>query len=357
MESGEELGKPSILATGGQFASISIALVHADPRGALVVKSVLDSLGCRAIMLARDGPDLLARLRREVIDIAVIDWNLRSVLGVETAAQLRMSQDSLARDIPIILLGPPKDQDAMAAARDAGINEYVWKPFTAKTLLASVHTIVNHPRPFIVSRDYAGPDRRDNPSYSALLPAGPPRKCTRRTTPNIARPGEATGGTKEPTLHPPDYRLKRKMGLKAPEHLTPSPDAVEQLEHTLTEAKSRFVSSVQAEVREIIAYNRLLLQKHDRADEIKDAIKGLASVIEARTSELGYRRIPEVARLLRDFCDKYFIPGNGRSLILLEKHALTLMAMLQVGQESDASPLGESLIRDLARQVAAFKDI
>jgi DNA-binding response OmpR family regulator len=46
-------------------------------------------------------------------------------------------------------------------ARDAGANEFVVKPFSAKTLYAKIRAIVDNPRPFIdVPRAFFGPDRR-----------------------------------------------------------------------------------------------------------------------------------------------------------------------------------------------------
>jgi two-component system, chemotaxis family, chemotaxis protein CheY len=333
MSSGKELGKPSLLGTGEFFANITMGLVHTDPRAAMVVKSVLDSLACRAILIFRDGSDLASRLEREGMDLVVMDWGLRSTKGVDAVRQLRRSNRASARSLPIILLGPGKDIHMMSSARDAGVTEYVRKPFTARSLLASVYSVVESPRPFVVSLEYAGPDRRDNPSFSTYLPRVPYRQCRRNQTPLAVNPGEEPSFEPDvPRLYLPDYRLKRKMGLDAPDHLITSPAAIDRIEESLDQAKSRYALSVQAEVREIIAYNRLLLQKSDRAGEIVEAIKNLAATIEARTTELGYVRIPEVARLLQSFCACHFRPGNGRSVILLEKHALTLMAMLRGGK-------------------------
>jgi two-component system, chemotaxis family, chemotaxis protein CheY len=46
-------------------------------------------------------------------------------------------------------------------ARDAGCNEFVVKPFAARTLYAKIRTIVENPRPFVEVPDgYFGPDRR-----------------------------------------------------------------------------------------------------------------------------------------------------------------------------------------------------
>ena len=45
-------------------------------------------------------------------------------------------------------------------ARDAGVNEFMAKPLTARGVLERLALVIDHPRPFIRSDDYFGPDRR-----------------------------------------------------------------------------------------------------------------------------------------------------------------------------------------------------
>nr|MBC8238861.1 response regulator [Alphaproteobacteria bacterium] len=45
-------------------------------------------------------------------------------------------------------------------ARDIGVNEYLVKPFSAAQLLKRIQTIVEHPRPFVRTENFFGPDRR-----------------------------------------------------------------------------------------------------------------------------------------------------------------------------------------------------
>lgn len=356
MVSGKELGRPSLLGTGNFFANVSLGLVHTDPRAAMVVKSVLDSLGCKAVLILRDGPMLAPRLLKEDLDLVVVDWGMPSATLIEAVRQVRMAQHSKARELPVILLGPKNDKDVAALARDAGVNEFVAKPFTARSLLSGVHAVVENPRPFVVGPSYVGPDRRDNPSFPANASGSPQKSCRRSQPPIPVSPGERPApipGTAQIIL--PDYRLKQKMGLSTPVDLATSPDTIKQIEQSLDQARSYSAIALQTEVTEIISFNRLLFQKRDRAGEIVRVIRELAVAVESRTSDLGYVRIPEVARLIQIFCDQHFRADDERSVILLEKHALTLMAMLQGGKEADTGATGEALVKDLGRQVASCK--
>lgn len=290
------------------------------------------------------------------MDLAVIDSSLKDMTGVDAVAQLRHSTTA-KRDIPVILLDSCRDHDLIRRARDAGVNEYVRKPFTAKTLLASVHSIIENPRPFILCNTYIGPDRRSNPAFSCVLSVPFLGQCRRRISPKMIGPGEqdSAGADVPARAFAPDGWLKRKMGLEAKDTFAIDEARVDVMEELLVSARETYARSVQEEVRELISYNRLLFQKPDRTAVTVEAIRRLAGAIEGKAADLGSPRVSEVARLLGEFCNLHFIPGSSQSLILLEKHALTLMALLQAGAKATSGQLGDTLVKDLARQVASLK--
>lgn len=357
MTSGSGLERPSLFAIGTHFSNVSIALAHADPKAAIVVKAVLDSLGCKAILLARDGPELVQRASRTTVDLAVIDSTLRDMTGTEAVKQLRYSSLP-TREIPVILLDSCRDMSVISRARDAGINEYVRKPFTAKSLLSGVHSIVENSRPFIVSSTYIGPDRRTNPAFLTLPRMAYAGGCRRRNSPKLIGPGERNIGIDDMTagMILPDGSLKRKMGLQVKEMFVIDDSRVDVLEKSLVSARETYSRSVQEQVRELISYNRLLFQRPNQTEDTVAAIRSLATAIELNAIDLGLSGVSEVARLLHEFCQNYFVPGSSRSLILLEKHALALMGMLRAGAKDTSSPSGDAIIKELLKQVASVKD-
>jgi DNA-binding response OmpR family regulator len=74
------------------------------------------------------------------------------------------------------MLTAHSDKPRVEAARDAGATEFCAKPVTATELLRKVGAVINHPRPFVRSDGYVGPDRRrrDDPDYE-----GPERRKDR----------------------------------------------------------------------------------------------------------------------------------------------------------------------------------
>jgi DNA-binding response OmpR family regulator len=74
------------------------------------------------------------------------------------------------------MLTSHSERTKVEAARDAGVSEFCAKPVTAAELLRKIAAVIDHPRSFIRSDDYVGPDRRrrDDPEFR-----GPERRKDR----------------------------------------------------------------------------------------------------------------------------------------------------------------------------------
>ena len=99
--------------------------------------------------------------------------------GVTLARYLRTHPDSPLPYVPIIMLTGHADRQRVMAARDAGVNEFCVKPVTPADLLKRIMAVIDHPRQFIRSGTYFGPDRRrvDDPRYK-----GPERRADRKAS-------------------------------------------------------------------------------------------------------------------------------------------------------------------------------
>ena len=87
---------------------------------------------------------------------------------VEFTRMVRTNEDSPNHFLPIIMITGHSERSRVNAARDAGVNEFLVKPVTAKGLMERLSLIVNRPRNFVKSKQYFGPDRRRraDPNFS-----------------------------------------------------------------------------------------------------------------------------------------------------------------------------------------------
>jgi CheY-like chemotaxis protein len=79
--------------------------------------------------------------------------------GVAFARALRRS-DLACRRAPVILVGRQAPAASVLGARDAGVDEFLPRPFTAKDLLRRLEAVLLQPRDWVEAMDYVGPDRR-----------------------------------------------------------------------------------------------------------------------------------------------------------------------------------------------------
>jgi Response regulator containing a CheY-like receiver domain and a GGDEF domain len=132
---------------------------HSQNMAALVTV-MLRSLGRKDIREAYDANKAMAELKRRVFDVLIIDDALDGMDGVAFTRKLRASTDCQNRYVPIIMMSALPDARRIAEARDAGVTEFLRKPFAANHLQARLTSIAANPRGFIEAEQYKGPDRR-----------------------------------------------------------------------------------------------------------------------------------------------------------------------------------------------------
>ena len=157
------------------YSSLKILLVEDNQHMRSIVGAILKGSGIRNVREARDGAEALDMLRQFPADIALVDFNMDPVDGVEFTKLLRNAADSTNPYLPIIMITGHSERSRVIQARDAGVNEFVVKPLTARALLGRLDSVIMRPRPFIRCRNYFGPDRRRIADQSY---AGPFRRST-----------------------------------------------------------------------------------------------------------------------------------------------------------------------------------
>ena len=142
-------------------ASRSGALVI-DPRAnmATLVADMLRVLGWRDIREVTEASQAQFLLQRSAFDLVILDDALTGVDAVDLVRRLRADAASPNRLTTVIMMAAAPDLGRIAAARDAGVTEFLRKPFAARDLKARLDALSATPRPFVEAEAYAGPDRR-----------------------------------------------------------------------------------------------------------------------------------------------------------------------------------------------------
>jgi two-component system phosphate regulon response regulator PhoB len=93
---------------------------------------------------AGDAREASAAIVEQVPDLILLDWMLPGMSGLELARRLR--KEGLTREVPIIMLTARGEENDRVSGLDAGVDDYVVKPFSARELLARIKAVMRRSR-------------------------------------------------------------------------------------------------------------------------------------------------------------------------------------------------------------------
>ena len=97
-----------------------------------IVKNILHQLGFSNIEEAEDGKVALNRLKQGGVEFVISDWNMPNMMGIDLLRQVR-SDDGL-KSLPFLMVTAESQKENVIEAVQAGVSNYIVKPFTAETL-------------------------------------------------------------------------------------------------------------------------------------------------------------------------------------------------------------------------------
>ncbi len=124
-----------------------------------LLRDVLNQLTAQNIEDASNIDDALAKFRESPPDLILTDW-APGLDGIQFLKEVRNHGEKQENFVPVIMLTANTETDHVCTARDAGMSEYLAKPFTVKLIYSRICAVVESERPFVRADGYFGPDRR-----------------------------------------------------------------------------------------------------------------------------------------------------------------------------------------------------
>ncbi|RME63436.1 MAG: response regulator, partial [Alphaproteobacteria bacterium] len=97
-----------------------------------IIKNLLKQLGFNNVDEATDGAMALSKMRAKSYALVISDWNMEPMTGYELLKEVRA--DEHLKATPFIMVTAESKTDNVIAAKKAGVNNYIVKPFNAATL-------------------------------------------------------------------------------------------------------------------------------------------------------------------------------------------------------------------------------
>jgi CheY-like chemotaxis protein len=151
-----------------------VLVVDDNKQMRVLVRELLRALDIRLIAEAADAAEGVRLLRSHRADLVITDLAMGGKEdGILLAREIRQAKNSASTTVPIIMMTGHAEMSRVSAAIDAGVNTFLAKPISARSLADHVSAALNDRRPFVRTVTFFGPDRRRRqyPDY-----AGPFRR-------------------------------------------------------------------------------------------------------------------------------------------------------------------------------------
>lgn len=106
-----------------------------------IVKNLLKQLGFSNIDEASDGAQAYEKVKQKSYGLIISDWNMEPMTGLEFLKAMRTS-GAAYKDTPFIMVTAESKTENVIAAKQAGVNNYIVKPFNAETLKTKMSSVL-----------------------------------------------------------------------------------------------------------------------------------------------------------------------------------------------------------------------
>ena len=120
--------------------TLDIMIVDDYPTMRRILKNLLGQLGFANVTEAADGADALGKMRGKCPGLVISDWNMEPMTGLQLLKEVR--SDIKLKTVPFIMVTAESKTENIIAAKQAGVNNYIVKPFNAETLKGKMTAVL-----------------------------------------------------------------------------------------------------------------------------------------------------------------------------------------------------------------------
>ncbi len=147
------------MAEGYNLSTLSVLVADKNAHMRRILRGILRELNIRMVTEAATPTDAHRFLASKPFDLAFIEW-APDFDGNAVVRQVRRDPQSLSRMIPIVVTSAYTEVQHVVTSRDAGADQFLAKPFTAKMIYQHLKAVVESQQPFVRAKAYFGPSRR-----------------------------------------------------------------------------------------------------------------------------------------------------------------------------------------------------
>lgn len=142
------------------LAGLKVCIVDADGEMRRMIREAMNSLGISEVKECADTSVAQGLISEFVPDLCLVDAGTGPVDAITFVKQVRAADNGRHAEMQFIMMIGHANTRRVIQARNAGVDEFLVKPISARGLHARLLTLVDNPRLFVRSVGYTGPDRR-----------------------------------------------------------------------------------------------------------------------------------------------------------------------------------------------------
>jgi two-component system, chemotaxis family, chemotaxis protein CheY len=321
-----------VLSSGSRFnfSDLSLLIVDDNDFARSFTRDICRSFKCREVFVAKTPATALSTLQNHDVDLIITEWEFPEVPPVDFIKCIRTLPGIRNPDVPIIVLTAQSDLGTVAEARDAGTTEFLMRPLILGQLVSRITHAMTHPRPFIRSESYIGPDRRRK--------ARPFLGKERRLDAKKQSPSSLAKALAE--------RVLRAGGLSIEELVAAG-------ETVIASAEENYGAVRRQDLAELNALARQLKTAGGNHEELIRKIYGKAHDLKGMGETFGYPMLTDAGDLLCKLLWK-LPPQRAATAFIsqtVETHAMVMNLVVDQNLRDRGGPVGGELIQGLRELV------
>lgn len=328
--------------------------------------ATLNALGIENIIAEDDGASAIRRLKLSrtnpkaaglgTVDIILADYVMPVVDGILLLRWLRTGSGVPDRFVPFIMMSGAADREVVAQAREAGVTEFLAKPYSARTLVERLLMLINHPRSYILAQGYFGPDRR---RITTVVEK-------ERRDPNPAGIQVIHKASNEKTLREDVRALQFRIGNRLRDKLGDNlmkgeididPAFIRAAEERIKSFFGDYADWVERHIRSVIdSRNALAAGEGDASTHIAN-VNTIAHELRGQSGIFDYPLITDIAKSLYEATSNPGIEVTSAWIELVGAHIDTIRAVFSQKISGTGGEVGQALLQEMEIAVKKFAGV
>lgn len=120
-----------------------VLVAEDNPNLRKVIVNIVRKIGYENVIEAEDGIAALTQIESGKVGIVLTDWSMPGLNGLELLKRVRSSKEPI-KNLPILMITAADTKDSILSAGKEGVDAYIIKPFSVKTIMDKIQEAVDH---------------------------------------------------------------------------------------------------------------------------------------------------------------------------------------------------------------------